>query len=418
MEVVKVTILSNIEVKKFLKNYTFIFIMAIVLCFGLTITNLNIIKNKVVENNQAILGDVLIEHPELEDDIVDIITQSRSKENINSGAEILQKYNYDNSISISNEPIISESLGNIFALNLAFVVFTFIVFIILSFSYFRKIYTDIKDMTDYVYYNSEGRYYDMKDKNQEGQIGLLKVELMKMTTILKEKVNLLQNEKIFLNNTISDISHQLKTPMTSLIILNDLMYGDLDKEKRIEFLDKTSAQLSRMEWLIKSMLKLAKVEAKVIEFKTEKVNIDELIRKSISPMIIPMELKNIAISINGKEDASYTGDIEWSAEAITNIIKNCVEHTPDNGQIEINYEENPIYSEIVIKDNGEGIDKKDLPNIFKRFYKGKNSKSDSVGIGLAMAKSIVESQNGTIYVKSKKGVGSEFHIIFHKTYSD
>ena len=418
MEVVKVTILSNIEVKKFLKNYTFIFIMAIVLCFGLTITNLNIIKNKVVENNQAILGDVLIEHPELEDDIVDIITQSRSKKNISSGKKILQKYNYDNSISISNEPIISESLGNIFALNLAFVVFTFIVFIILSFSYFRKIYTDIKDMTDYVYHNSEGRYYDMKDKNQEGQIGLLKVELMKMTTILKEKVNLLQNEKIFLNNTISDISHQLKTPMTSLIILNDLMYGDLDKEKRIEFLDKTSSQLSRMEWLIKSMLKLAKVEAKVIEFKTEKVNIDELIRKSISPMIIPMELKNIAISINGKEDASYTGDIEWSAEAITNIIKNCVEHTPDNGQIEISYEENPIYSEIVIKDNGEGIDKKDLPNIFKRFYKGKNSKSDSVGIGLAMAKSIVESQNGTIYVKSKKGVGSEFHIIFHKTYSD
>ncbi|MDY4573435.1 MAG: HAMP domain-containing sensor histidine kinase [Intestinibacter sp.] len=412
------TILSNIEVKKFLRNYAFIFLVALVLCFCITIANLNIIKHKVVENNQAILGEVLTEHPELEDDIVDIITQSRSKENINSGAEILQKYNYDNSISISNEPIISESLGNIFALNLAFVVFTFIAFIILAFFYFRQIYRDIKDMTDYVYHNSEGRYYDMKDKNQEGQIGLLKVELMKMTTILKEKVNLLQNEKVFLNNTISDISHQLKTPMTSLIILNDLMYGDLDKEKRIEFLDKTSSQLSRMEWLIKSMLKLAKVEAKVIEFKTEKVNIDELIRKSISPMIIPMELKNISISIDGKEDASYTGDIEWSTEATTNIIKNCVEHTPDDGQIEISYEENPIYSEIVIKDNGEGIDKKDLPNIFRRFYKGKNSKSDSVGIGLAMAKSIVESQNGTIYVKSEKGVGSEFHIIFHKTYSD
>ncbi|MDY2737014.1 sensor histidine kinase [Intestinibacter sp.] len=412
------TILSNIEVKKFLRNYAFIFLVALVLCFCVTIANLNIIKHKVVENNQAILGEVLTEHPELEDDIVDIITQSRSKENINSGAEILQKYNYDNSISISNEPIISESLGNIFALNLAFVVFTFIAFIILAFFYFRQIYRDIKDMTDYVYHNSEGRYYDMKDKNQEGQIGLLKVELMKMTTILKEKVNLLQNEKVFLNNTISDISHQLKTPMTSLIILNDLMYGDLDKEKRIEFLDKTSSQLSRMEWLIKSMLKLAKVEAKVIEFKTEKVNIDELIRKSISPMIIPMELKNISISIDGKEDASYTGDIEWSTEATTNIIKNCVEHTPDDGQIEISYEENPIYSEIVIKDNGEGIDKKDLPNIFRRFYKGKNSKSDSVGIGLAMAKSIVESQNGTIYVKSEKGVGSEFHIIFHKTYSD
>ena len=157
-------------------------------------------------------------------------------------------------------------------------------------------------MTDYVYHSSEGREYQMKNKNQEGQMGLLKTELMKMTTVLKEKVALLHSEKIFLNDTISDISHQLKTPMTSLMLLTDLMYNDLDKEKKIEFLDRTNAQLSRMDWLIKSMLKLSKLEAKVIDFKTEKVNINELIRRSISSLFVLIELKNISLNINGDKE--------------------------------------------------------------------------------------------------------------------
>lgn len=274
-------------------------------------------------------------------------------------------------------------------------------------------------MTEYVYNSSEGINFIMKNRNQEGQIGILKTELLKMTNILKEKVELLNKEKIFLNDIISDISHQLKTPMTSLIILNDFMYDDLPKETKVEFLDKIKSQLSRMEWLIKSMLKLSKVEAKVINFENKKINIKELINKSISPSLIPMELKNIDLSINGDKKASYIGDINWSSEALVNIIKNCVEHTNENGSLTINYEENPLYAEIIIKDSGEGIDKKDLPHIFKRFYKGKNSsKSDSVGIGLAMAKSIIESQNGDIYARSEKNKGTEFHIIFHKNYSD
>ena len=239
-----------------------------------------------------------------------------------------------------------------------------------------------------------------------------------MINILKEKVELLNNEKIFLNEVISDISHQLKTPMTSLIILNDLMYEDLPKETKIEFLDKIKSQLNRMEWLIKSMLKLSKVEAKVIDFEKKEVKVSELIKKSISPSLISMEIKNIELTVNGDENISYIGDINWSCEAFVNIIKNCIEHTDTNGKINISYEENPLYCEVVIKDSGEGIDKKDLPHIFKRFYKGKSSKDDSVGIGLAMAKSIIESQNGDIYVKSEKNKGSEFHIIFHKTYGD
>lgn len=408
----------NPEIKSYVKSFFILFIITIVLCVGTTFSAINIIKDKVIENNQAIIGQIISQRPEVEEEIIDIITQGNSKENINLGKEILAKYNYGNNLSLTNEPIIKESMSKIFIIFLILICFVLIVSLILAILYFRKIYKDIKDMTDYVYNSSEGRNFDMKNRNQEGQIGLLKTELIKMTNILKEKVELLNNEKIFLNEVISDISHQLKTPMTSLIILNDLMYEDLPKETKIEFLDKIKSQLNRMEWLIKSMLKLSKVEAKVIDFEKKEVKVSELIKKSISPSLISMEIKNIELTVNGDENISYIGDINWSCEAFVNIIKNCIEHTDTNGKINISYEENPLYCEVVIKDSGEGIDKKDLPHIFKRFYKGKSSKDDSVGIGLAMAKSIIESQNGDIYVKSEKNKGSEFHIIFHKTYGD
>lgn len=408
----------NPEIKSYVKSFFILFIITIVLCVGTTFSAINIIKDKVIENNQAIIGQIISQRPEVEEEIIDIITQGNSKENINLGKEILAKYNYGNNLSLTNEPITKESMSKIFIIFLILICFVLIVSLILAILYFRKIYKDIKDMTDYVYNSSEGRNFDMKNRNQEGQIGLLKTELIKMINILKEKVELLNNEKIFLNEVISDISHQLKTPMTSLIILNDLMYEDLPKETKIEFLDKIKSQLNRMEWLIKSMLKLSKVEAKVIDFEKKEVKVSELIKKSISPSLISMEIKNIELTVNGDENISYIGDINWSCEAFVNIIKNCVEHTDTNGKINISYEENPLYCEVVIKDSGEGIDKKDLPHIFKRFYKGKSSKDDSVGIGLAMAKSIIESQNGDIYVKSEKNKGSEFHIIFHKTYGD
>ena len=410
-------ILSNPEIKKYNISIIALFLITIILSIFINILNLNIIKADVIQNNQAIVGNIVSKYPELEKDIVSVITQAKNKENTDLGAKVLQKYNYDSSTNLSQEPIVQNNIYKMLKINILFITFVFLCLITISFYFFIKIYRDIKDMTDYVYHSSEGREYQMKNKNQEGQMGLLKTELMKMTTVLKEKVALLHSEKIFLNDTISDISHQLKTPMTSLMLLTDLMYNDLDKEKKIEFLDRTNAQLSRMDWLIKSMLKLSKLEAKVIDFKTDKVNINELIKRSISPLLVPIELRNISLNINGDKEASYIGDIEWSSEALGNIIKNCIEHTKEGGNLNISYEENPIYSEIVIKDNGEGIDKDDIPNIFKRFYKGKNSKSDSVGIGLAMAKSIIESQNGDIYVKSEKNMGTEFHITFHKRYN-
>lgn len=409
---------NNPEVKKFITKYFIIFLLAVGLTYGVSILSINIIKEKVVENNQAIIGRIVSNNPQLESQIIDIITQGNSSEDLELGKEILSKYNYNN-ISLFNEPIISKSINNVYLLNFIFIVLIFLLILITILSYFKKLYKDIKDMTEYVYNSSEGRAFDMKNINQEGQIGLLKTELLKMTNILKEKAELLQKEKIFLNDTMSDISHQLRTPMTSLMILNDLMYDDLPNEVKIDFLDKIKHQLNRMDWLIKSMLKLSKVDAKVIDLKKEKINIKELIHKATAPIIIPMEIKNQNLIIEGDDTSSYIGDMSWSVEALVNIIKNCVEHTKENGQIHISYEENPIYSKIIIKDSGEGIDKKDIAHIFKRFYRGKSSsKTESVGIGLAMAKSIINSQNGDISVSSEKDKGTTFNITFHKNYSD
>ncbi|WP_107619169.1 sensor histidine kinase [Clostridioides difficile] len=413
----KIVFLYNPEVKKFLSKYVTLMFVVIIISIGFSVVNVSLTKDMIVRNNQAIIGTLSSKYPNLESEIVDIITQGKSMENTDYGKKILSKYNYDKSIRINSEPIISKLVLETIKINIILVCIIFILILVLVVRYFKSIYNDLSDMTKYVYYSSEGKPFDMKNKNQEGQIGLLKTELLKMTTILNEKVELLKREKIFLNNTISDISHQLKTPMTSLIMLNDLLYNDVPYEVKIDFLNKIKNQLNRMDWLIKSMLKLSKVEAKVINFKKDKVKFSELIHRAMQSMKIPMEIKNQKLTIEGSDNISYIGDIDWSVEALVNIIKNCVEHTPEFGNITITYKENPLFSELIIKDDGEGIHKKDIPHVFKRFYRGRSSsKEDSVGIGLAMSKSIIESQNGDIYVNSEKGKGTEFHIIFHKMY--
>lgn len=412
-------IFKNPEVKNLFLKFMIVIIISILLVLGVSNLTINTIQNKVIENNQILVGTLVKEYPQIEKDIIGIITQGKNAENLKYGEEILNKYGYYKGINKNNEPIINESINQVYKYSLGLA--SIIIFMMLSIivEYLVKLYKDISDMTNYVYNSSENKEYNMKNKNQEGQIGLLKTELMKMTNILREKVDLLKNEKIFLNDAISDISHQLKTPLTSLVLINEILYDDVPKEVKIDFLDKTKLMLNRMEWLVKSMLKLSKIDAKVIDFKKDKVNIKELIYKSIEPSKMLMESKNIDLSVKGEEEFYFIGDMEWSVEALVNIIKNCVEHTKEHGKLEITYNNNPIYSEIIVKDNGQGIHKEDLKHIFKRFYKGKNStKEDSVGIGLAMAKSIINSQGGDIKVKSVINKGTEFHITIHKSYCD
>lgn len=284
--------------------------------------------------------------------------------------------------------------------------------------YTRSRYRDIERLSDYLRKIYGGDYtLDLRD-NREGELSILKNEVYKVTWILSQQAQLLKNEKKQLSDAISDISHQLKTPLTSMSVMAELLKDEkLDAEKRREFSKNLDAQLSRMEWLLSSLLKLARLDVGTVEFKRDEVNVKELIHRVIKPLLIPMELKEQSLNLEGEETTAFIGDPEWTGEALINIVKNCIEHTGIGGTITISFEKNPIYTEIIIADNGSGIDKEDVPFLFQRFYKGKNASPDSIGIGLAMAQSIISAQSGDITVSSKKGEGTRFSIKFYQQIS-
>lgn len=279
-------------------------------------------------------------------------------------------------------------------------------------------YRDINQLSGYLRKIYGGDYsLDLRD-NQEGELSILKNEIYKVTLILSSQAQLLENEKKALADAISDISHQLKTPLTSMSVMAELLQSEkLEAEERREFSRNLEAQISRMEWLLSSLLKLAKMDAGTIRFKQEEVSVKKLVEKATKPLLIPMELKEQNLVEEGEAEVSFRGDVDWTCEALINILKNCIEHTQIGGTITIHYSQNPIYTEIIISDNGSGIDKEDLPFLFQRFYKGKNASPDSVGIGLAMAQSIIDGQNGNISVTSKKGDGTSFSIKFYQQIS-
>jgi len=255
---------------------------------------------------------------------------------------------------------------------------------------------------------------DVRD-NQEGELSILKNDIYKVTLMLSEHRSLLQRDKIQLTDAISDISHQLKTPLTSMTVMADLLSApDLPPAKRTEFTHHIRIQLERIDWLVSSLLKLSKMDAKTIPFKKDQIPVKNLIQKALQPVMIPMDIKGQTLSITGDDHVSFVGDFNWTAEAVINILKNGVEHTPEGGAIAITFSENALFTEIVIADNGDGIPKEDLPYIFKRFYKGKNASEGSIGIGLAMAHSIIASQNGVIDVTSDSEKGTQFRIKFYK----
>ncbi|WP_433940027.1 sensor histidine kinase [Paenibacillus lautus] len=276
-------------------------------------------------------------------------------------------------------------------------------------------YREIEKLSVYLREISSGNdTLDVRD-NQEGELSILKNDIYKVTRMLSEHRSQLQRDKLQLTDAISDISHQLKTPLTSMTVMADLLSApDLPPDKRTEFTHHIRIQLERIDWLVSSLLKLSKMDAKTIPFKKDRIPMKSLIQKALEPVMIPMDIKGQTVSIAGDDNVSFVGDFNWTAEAVINILKNGVEHTPEGGAIAISFSENALYTEIVIADNGKGIPKEDLPYIFKRFYKGKNASEGSIGIGLAMAQSIIASQNGVIDVTSDSEKGTQFRIKFYK----
>lgn len=250
---------------------------------------------------------------------------------------------------------------------------------------------------------------DPRDET-EGELSILRSELYKTTVMLREQNAQLKRDKSALQEMLTDISHQLKTPLTSLFVMTDLLCdSDLPEDRRLEFTGRIRAQLERLQWLLSALLKLSRLDAGAVQFQSTPVRADALLQRALAPLLIPMELKNQSLRVDAGT-VTLRCDPAWTAEAVLNILKNCVEHTPDGGTLTVSCSENPLYTQIRIQDGGPGIDPADLPHIWSRFYRGSNAHEDSVGVGLALAAAIVQGQDGSVSAHTLPQGGSAFEI--------
>lgn len=282
--------------------------------------------------------------------------------------------------------------------------------------YTRRRYRKISELTEYLFrLQTQMRALDIRD-NAEGELSILKNEIYKLSEKLLRQTELLQEDKRFLAKSLSDISHQLKTPLTSLLMMVELLSEEgLPEEKRREFLENVRRGLERMEWLVLSLLKLSRLDADAVEFQRESLDAYELLLEAAAPLSYLPEAKGVRLLLEPSEEpVTLLGDRQWLLEALGNLLKNCMEHTPEGGSVSLTYGGNNLYTELRIADTGEGIASEDLPHIFERFYRGKNSGSQSVGIGLALAKEIVSRQKGKIAVESAPGKGTAFTVRIYR----
>lgn len=297
--------------------------------------------------------------------------------------------------------------NNYWFLNIIVLIIFFLIFYI-----YRKVENrKIKKITKYIQEINK-KNYDLKlCENREGEISILKNEIYKTTVMLKEVAENSVKDKINLKDALSDISHQLKTPFTSILIILDNLIDDsnMPEEIRAEFIRDIKQEIININFLINSILILSKFDSNTVEFNREEVKIKDLINDSIKRNSILADLRNVKIESIGDENIYLKCDRKWQTEAIMNILKDCIEHSFEENKIIIKYEKNNVYTQISIRDFGDGIDKEDIPHIFERFYRGKNASANGVGIGLALSKSIIEKENGSVFVTSDEN-GTEFVI--------
>ena len=382
----------------------FVFLMLSQIQYKKYTNQMNIVIAEIVDK-------IVEKYPDIEEEeIIKILNgteQSQKK-------YILEKYGYtQNTVAIEE---ISKERGSFIKIDIAIIIAGGIVVTIVLLSYNKKREEKISDINSYIGKVNRGNYELKIEENGEDELTKLRNELYKTTVLLRETAENSEKEKTNLSNSLTDISHQLKTPLTSIRIMIDNIQNnpDMDEKTRNEFIEDISKQIDWISSLVISLLKLAKFDAGSIVMRDEEINVKKLIQNIISNLAILIDIKDIKIEENISEQITLFADYNWQLEALTNIIKNCVEHSFDGGKIKIKAESNSVFTKIIITDEGEGIEKKDLNRIFERFYKSAKSSENSIGIGLALAKTIIEKERGYIKVESEVGKGTKFEIKYLK----
>ena len=342
--------------------------------------------------------------------IIEIINNTENVDNSN----LLTSYGFSNSdlsilVSFENEFHRQLLLNSI----LFFIFFVIILLGIYIFSKKRK--NELNNIIEYLKELNRGNYNLKIDLNAEGKMSILKNEIYTTTVMLREQAEKELIDKINLKDSLTNISHQLKTPLTSISLLVDnLIEEPIDAATQKEFLLDIKTQVESINYLIIALLKLSRFDANVITFKKENINVKILLLDILKHIDILREVKNIDIHITGNNETSFIGDYKWEFEALTNILKNCLEYTLENRNIYVSFSTNNVYTEIIIRDEGKGMSKEECRKIFERFYKGVNSSNNSFGIGLSLAKEIINKDNGKIKVKSQLNIGTSFIIRYYK----
>lgn len=374
------------------------------------------LKRDYIDTVGAVTSKILDKNPQLEKDIIPLVTKQPTAEEIKKGQQLLSDYGITDTLENEFFPYMKDTASkNNYSVLAIFISMTVILFI-LNYLQYTFFYKRLRAITVGAKKVIEGDFDINLNENREGDLSKLAVSFNSMKHIIGSTISELKKEKQFLVDILSDISHQLKTPLSSMMVYNEIMLTkNLSKEQSQKFLESNEKQLDRMNWLIQSILKLAKLDAAAIEFFKVKQGLNETIEESIAALSSKANSAEVNILFQEVNEIIFQHDRLWLEEALINIIKNAIEHTPPEGKITIKTLETPICIKIIIEDTGEGIPEEDLPNIFKRFYKAPASrKNDSVGIGLALSKSIIEAHDGIIEAKSKLGEGTAFTIIFHK----
>ena len=401
---------NKIRLKKYIIS-TFI----VSICLFVLFLALNIYEYKTYTNNfnnkiGAIISVIKDKYPEITDkEIAEIINSDEFETN-----DFFTKYGID----INNKSILikNDKDYHIFlVINMSFLAITIIILLILYIRYNHKKENDIKDIIKCIEQISKENYELQIDSISEDELSILKNEIYKTTIMLKESAENSNKDKINLKKSLEDISHQLKTPLTSILVMLDniIEEPDMDINIRNDFVRDIKRNVVNINFLVQALLKLSKFDANTVHFIKQENDLKTIIKESIKNVSPLCDLRNINIEFNAKDKSKIVCDAKWQIEAITNIIKNAVDHSKNNSTVTINLSNNNVYSMIEIIDKGEGISKKDISHIFERFYKGENSTSDSIGIGLALAKTIIEEDNGSISVESNK-IGTKFIIKYFK----
>jgi signal transduction histidine kinase len=401
---------NKIELKKYIISTLIVFICLFVLFLFLNIYEYKTYTKNFNNKISAIINVIKKDYPKITDkEIIKIINNDKIETN-----DFFNKYGIDvnnKSILIKND----RDYHKFLAINLSFLTITVVILLIIYIRYNYKKEKDIKDIIKCIEQINKKNYEIQIDSISEDELSILKNEIYKTTIMLKEAAENSSKDKLNLKKSLEDISHQLKTPLTSILVMLDNIIEDSNMEEKIrnDFIVDIKRNVLNINFLVQSLLKLSKFDANAIHFVKQENDLKTIIEESIKNVSTLCDLRNINIKLNIKENSKIICDDKWQIEALTNIIKNAIEHSKNNSNIIINIENNNVYSMIEVIDFGEGIAKKDIKHIFERFYKCKNTKTDSIGIGLALAKTIIEEDKGTISVESNK-LETKFIIKYYK----